>query len=300
MATPARIHQICEAFGYLSNDRSRKARNARARYWCPFQDRKCTKVSQHRDFPKEVPFGACSVWHKGAHDADMEPYIICPKRFLQNRTIFRTIARALRLEKPSLGIADELQIPEGRVDYVLFDLDTNDPLAMVEVMACSTTGTGEVLKSLHSILGGVTSTNSFTYGINFRQVLSRMIVQTMSKSGAAAAMDLPMVWVTQDVFARYITETTALKLEPEELPLDKVENDFYLLTFSMVGSVRQGLVLEVDQLLTCSYADLESVFRAAASSGSSELADRVRMKVESDDYETLDLSQDDSLLSENT
>jgi hypothetical protein len=84
------------------------------------------------------------------------------------------------------------------------------PIAL-EVMACSTTSTGKVLRSFHNALHGEATTES--YGINYRQVASRMMIQVLAKAYACEAWGIQMVWAIQDTLLGYLQATTQIQLE---------------------------------------------------------------------------------------
>lgn len=79
---------------------------------------------------------------------------------------------------------------------------------ILEVMACSTTRTGDVLRSLHDVLEGSQIQRTLKYGINYRQVISRMMVQILAKAFACEKWNKRMIWAVQDVFYRYMQATT--------------------------------------------------------------------------------------------
>jgi hypothetical protein len=93
---------------------------------------------------------------------------------------------------------------------------------VLEVMACSTTTTGDVLQSFHDILQGRTTKRKLKYGINFRQVINRMMVQVLAKAYACEKWHKRMVWAVQDVLYRYMQVTT--KVELESIPLETLES----------------------------------------------------------------------------
>jgi hypothetical protein len=219
--------KVSEVFGYLSEASSAKALRARREHECPFLGARCAKLSQHRDFDPDVPFGACSVWHRGTGAAEPRPYIICPVRFVQNRRVFLDASRLLSPAQGSeIIVVPELGLPMGRIDYILAQCDSATHRVMdfmvLEVMACSTTTTGDVLRSLHDILRERTTKRKLKYGINFRQVISRMMVQVLAKAYACEKWGKRMVWAVQDVLYRYMQATT--KVELESIPLETLES----------------------------------------------------------------------------
>jgi len=100
----------------------------------------------------------------------------------------------------------------GRIDYILslYDVAKQEVVDFIalEAMACSTTTTGDVLRSFHDLLQGQTTEEKLKYGINFRQVISRMTVQVLAKAYACEKWNKRMIWAIQDVLYRYMQATT--------------------------------------------------------------------------------------------
>lgn len=219
--------KVSEVFGYPSEASSPEALRVRREYECPFLGARCVKPSQHRDYDPNVPFGACSVWHRGTGVSEPHPYIICPIRFVQDRRIFLDASRLLNSQKGTeIIIVPEIALPMGRIDYILslYDVTRREVVDFIalEVMACSTTTTGDILRSFHDILQGRTTERRLRYGINFRQVVSRMMVQVLAKAYACEKWNKRMVWAIQDVLYRYMQITT--KVELTSIPLATLEN----------------------------------------------------------------------------
>ncbi|HEX8596905.1 MAG TPA: NotI family restriction endonuclease [Chloroflexia bacterium] len=209
---------VSEVFGFPPELATEEALEARTNYRCPFIGSRCLKQSQHRDHDSSIPFGACSVWHKGEADAELKPYVICPTRFTEQQRVFSDV---LKLFPDTPGTVIEM-VKEvslkgiGRIDQTLVQIDDDDgsPIEfnILEIMACSTTSTGYVIKSFNKALRGEPITERLNYGINYRQVLSRMAVQALSKIEACDQWGAHMVWAIQDTLYNYMHNTTMLDL----------------------------------------------------------------------------------------
>jgi hypothetical protein len=129
-------------------------------------------------------------------------------------------------DNSELLVIPELGLPIGRIDYIIAQCDSATrrvkDFIVLEVMACSTTTTGDVLRSLHDILRGRATKRRLKYGINFRQVISRMMVQVLAKAYACEKWNKRMVWAIQDVLYRYMQATT--KVELESIPPEALES----------------------------------------------------------------------------
>ena len=221
------LRKVSEVFGYSSEATSPEALRARREYQCPFLNAKCVKPSQHGDYDANIPFGACSVWHRGTGVTEPHPHVICPVRFVQNHQIFWDANRLFeRKEGTETIIIPEASLPMGRIDYILAQYDPSRQQVVdfniLEVMACSTTRTGDVLRSLHDVLEGSQIQRTLKYGINYRQVISRMMVQILAKAFACEKWNKRMIWAVQDVFYRYMQATTKISLKP--LALEAIDN----------------------------------------------------------------------------
>lgn len=155
------------------------------------------------------------------------PHIICPIRFIQDMRVFLDASRVLKMrENTEIIVLPEVSLSMGRIDYILALYDTTTKeivdFLVLEVMACSTTMTGDILQSFHDILQGRKTEQRLKYGINFRQVVSRMMVQVLAKAYACEKWNKRMVWAIQDVLYRYMQTTT--KIELRQMPLATSEN----------------------------------------------------------------------------
>ena len=219
--------KVSEIFGYTSEASSEEILRVRREYECPFLRARCVKPSQHRNYDSSIPFGACSVWHRGKGISAPQPYVICPIRFVQDGRIFLDASRFLELQDHNeIIVLPKVSLSMGRFDYILaqYNTTTNEvaDFVVLEVMACSTTMTGDVLQSLHDILQGRITERRLKYGINFRQVVSRMMVQVLAKAYACEKWNKRMVWAVQDVLYSYMKATT--KIDLQKIPATTSEN----------------------------------------------------------------------------
>lgn len=214
--------KVSEIFGYSSEAASDEMSRLRREYECPFLGARCVKPSQHRDYDPSIPFGACSVWHRSKGMSNPQPYVICPIRFVQDRRIFLDASRGLKMrENTEIIVLPEVSLSMGRIDYILALYDTAKEevadFVVLEVMACSTTRTGDILQSFHDILQGRKTERRLGYGINLRQVVSRMMVQVLAKAYACEKWNKQMIWAVQDVLYQYMQATT--KIDLHKVPL---------------------------------------------------------------------------------
>lgn len=182
--------------------------------------------------PRNMPFGVCSVWHRSRHSEQAIPHIICPVRFRVPQ-VFRDAATALG-RKGKIAILDEVQLKGiGRIDYLITSY-TERPYTVLdfcalEVMAVSTTGTGGVIQGFLDALSGRYNP-PYQFGINYRQVLSRMVVQLLAKGAVFSKWSKRTVWVVQDVFFDYMQAEYELDLPIMARPLEPMNFAIYTLT----------------------------------------------------------------------
>lgn len=260
---------VSEAFGFRADSNSKQAIEARANYSCPFLNARCQKPSQHRDYDASIPFGACSVWHRGEYDLLPIPYITCPIRFIQGGQIFHDSSRVLkRAEGAKVFILPEISLEMGRLDYLMVAWDSKQEkmadASILEVMASSTTTTGDILHSLHSLLGSKLEPRNLKYGINYRQIISRMIVQVIAKSFACESWGLPMVWAVQDSLFNYMAATTKLQLKTirlEDTVSARKGHSIFFLVYSMgEGALSPQFDLQLQAVYAANRDDILGVF----------------------------------------
>jgi len=281
--------KVSEVFGYLSEATSAEALRARHKHECPFLGTRCPKLSQHRDFDPNVPFGACSVWHRGTGVARPHPYIICPVRFVQNQCVFLDASRLFSpRESTKLVVIPEIGLPIGRIDYIIAQCDSTTQrvvdFIVLEVMACSTTTTGDVLQSFHDILQGRTTERKLKYGINFRQVISRMMVQVLAKAYACEKWNKHMVWALQDVLYRYMQATTKVELEsipPEALESGVSQKPVLFFVYGMDMNEEQEMFdLKLREVYGGSKEDFAKIFEPVKIPDTEELLELIQQKVQ--------------------
>lgn len=220
-----------EIFG-LAYDRLRAGiENVKKACFCPHLGARCTKSSTHRDIG-HLPFGVCSVWHRPDFAEHRIPHIICPKRLGTQEAVQRAVSlvgaggATVLLEGVRMGTL-------GTMDYVAVFYDAQQDcildFAGIEVMAVSTTNTGQIIRAMLDALAGGLG-ESYNYGINYRQVLSRMLVQLCAKGSAFSMWGKKTIWIIQDVLYDYMEHTYDLRLPTATRASDPIT----LLIYSLV------------------------------------------------------------------
>ena len=189
-----------EIFGFPVWNRLSEARDARRRYWCPFQGRACSKKSRLIDFP----FGVCSVKHGDGFRA------VCPHRFDEPGSIegvpkvLEDIASHYFGDFDNTVVFSEVRLPSvGSIDHVLVRHKPMKPevddFVSVEFQSDSTTSTGKLVQAMRDFSEGHdVSTMSFQFGMNTYDSIKRAITQLMNKGIVYEAWDAKCYWVIQE------------------------------------------------------------------------------------------------------
>ena len=186
-----------EVFGCQINEKTKPNivdKIKRYDYKYPFTNKKCNKQSRLISYP----MGVCSVYQNN------EPIIVCPQRFIQQKTIFEDVAKEFLG-----GIDNVLYFSEvglkgiGSFDYVLVKhkpLSSEiDDFVIIEVQSDSTTGTGKLVKNLEEIMDKQkTASKSYAFGMNTYNTIKLAFIQMLNKGLVAERWDKNIVWVMQD------------------------------------------------------------------------------------------------------
>jgi hypothetical protein len=193
----SRPRHPAEVFGHPVSDDSPQARHDRERHWCPFVDKPCDKKTRLLPYP----MGVCSVqW-------DDQVIALSPRRFLQDNTVFRDIARHYFGATENLLLFDEISVPHaahiGRFDYVLA---RHKPLSsqiedfvVIELQTGQTTDTGKLIDGLRDFMEGrAIAGATYGFGLNFADIWKRAFTQVLTKGTILERWGHKIYWVAQD------------------------------------------------------------------------------------------------------
>lgn len=159
-----RKHYPAEIFGYPVENKSKEAEQIRRNYLCPFNNNnRCSKQSRLLAYP----LGICSVWWP-----NNKPIAICPKRLLQDKTIFIKTANHVFGGINNVLLFSEVKLKGiGTFDFVLLKHKSIsseiDDFCVVEFQTDSTTGTGKLVKAMEDYVNHKDITkNSYAFGMN--------------------------------------------------------------------------------------------------------------------------------------
>jgi hypothetical protein len=188
-------HYPSEIFGYTLDDKSKDAINSRKKYMCPFVgNAKCSKLSRLLNYP----MGVCSTWWP-----NNSPLAICPKRFLQDKTIFIDVANHVFGSINNVLLFPEVKLKNiGTFDFVLVKhkpiSSEIDDFCVVEFQTCSTTGTGKLVKAIDDFMNGQDiKNNSYAFGMNTYNDIKLSFIQMLNKGQVFEVWNKKIVWALQ-------------------------------------------------------------------------------------------------------
>lgn len=228
-----------EIFGYSFVEHGPDARSALDTQTCPFLSDECKKP---RKSEPHVKVGVCSVGYQGRFLDGYRPIIICPHRFLEGGTVFKTIEELYIPggNRPIEWVSEVNIGTAGSVDYVatrLNDAGTGiEDFLCVELQAAGTTGTPwpAVLefKENRSF-----SRDAYKYGINWaNEFVKTMMQQVYKKSRVIQHWNRKIIFVIQDVAIEYLHSTVDTSGLREANATDAI----HFLTFGMRWNSNAG------------------------------------------------------------
>jgi hypothetical protein len=174
-----------------------------------------------------IPLGLCSIFLGG--EQGEEPWIVCPHRLfyagphstMLDQYIYRNWGLA---QNDRVGLWKEVKIQveergkkfDYTFDYVFRKLEEEHPTRfgetpfLVEIMTVSTSGGGVEECFVSALRGRPTETGT---GVNYRQVLGRMMSQFVAKAQVAHEWGGKAIWIVQDSFWKYVCRTTGFSMD---------------------------------------------------------------------------------------
>lgn len=248
-----------------------------AQYSCPFTSRRCDK----RAGGLSHPFGVCSAEYKPTFLNRAKPHILCPHR-LGTAQVLRQGIRVMGLPEDAVLLKNVKLGTLGALDYVAVAYNRQSRAITdflgIEVMAMSTTSTGGLVQNLRDVLAGEPKP-SYKYGMNYKQVVSRMLPQICGKGNAFARWGKRMVWIVQDILHAYMKHVYDVHL------VDGVElgQPIGLITFKMTqGPTDQALALVLDASYSGEARHFADILYTAQIPTKQEAEDAIRRRLENE------------------
>lgn len=148
--------------------------------------------------------GVCSVEYNG------EAIAICPRRFLQQRRVFESIADQYFGTRNDLILFSEVGLRTiGTFDYVMIKhrpLSSEiEDFVVIEFQTGQTTGTGKLVQALRDVVNGEDiSDRSYAFGMNTYDVWKRSFTQILNKGIVMEAWSRKIFWVVQEQVFQYL------------------------------------------------------------------------------------------------
>jgi hypothetical protein len=142
--------------------------------------------------------GVCSVRY-----AD-DIIALCPRRFLQENTVFKNIADHYFKTRNDLVVFSEISLSQtGTFDYVMvkhkpFSSDIED-FVVIEFQTGQTTGTGNLVQALKDFVKGEdVEGKSYRFGLNLADIWKRSFTQILNKGIVLENWGHKIYWVVQE------------------------------------------------------------------------------------------------------
>ena len=210
-----RKHYPAEIFGYPVENKSKVAEQIRKSHLCPFSNKDtCSKQSRLLTYP----MGICSTWWP-----NNSPVAICPKRLLQDKTIFINAANHVFGSADNVLLFSEVKLKRiGTFDFVLVKhkpiSDEIDDFCVVEFQTDSTTGTGKLVKAIEDYMNDKDITrNSYAFGMNTYNTIKLSFIQMLNKGQVFELWDKNIIWAIQ----RYVYKNMVDRFGLQGMKLNK-------------------------------------------------------------------------------
>jgi hypothetical protein len=250
-----RRHYPAEIFGYPVENKSKEAEQARKSHLCPFSnDDMCSKQSRLLPYP----MGICSVWWP-----NNSPIAICPKRLLQNKTIFINAANYVFGSTDNVLLFSEVKLKRiGTFDFVLVKhkpiSDEIEDFCVVEFQTDSTTGTGKLVKAIEDYMKGkdITS-NSYAFGMNTYNTIKLSFIQMLNKGQVFEVWNKKIIWAVQ----KYVYNNMADRFGLQSMKLDNNDANLFFIYDIDYHSNPDKYQLSIEDIKSSTLENLMKAFR---------------------------------------
>ena len=241
-----------EIFGYHWKNKSIEANTNRKKYLCPFHSSKCFKQSRLID----IPFGVCT-----AHYDDAE-LALCPRRFLENNTVFRDIAKHHFQSLNNILIFSEVGLQGiGNFDFVMIkhkpmSIEIED-FVVIEFQTGQTTSTGKLVDGFKDYInkGSFNQDYSYAFGINSYDIWKRTFTQILNKGIILEKWNKKIYWVVQEQIFEYFQKKYRLN------KMSYQDNHSTIFTLYDLKESQNSFLLYQTKIFSSTIDDLFNAFR---------------------------------------
>lgn len=241
--------KVCELFGKSTSNQDTDWAQLINEKLCPYDQKVCFKTKKN---DTDFSIGTCTVL------ASDKPAMICPKRLLENDTVFYNCINRFfntELNDMRIEVVSELKIPGGHVDFIVTQ---NDELGNiidfvgVEFQTLDTTGAvlpqrEKFLKSQNVTYDEIEANSKKKYGINWKMTAKTILVQMAHKIETFDYLDKKLVLVIQDILLDYMQrEFNFNHFNYPAIP----EDSFHIHSYRMVENEENELILTLDKTIS--------------------------------------------------
>lgn len=259
MNSTHRKHYPAEIFGFPVKNKSKEAKNIRRKHLCPFNNNnKCSKQSRLLTYP----MGICTTWWP-----KNSPIAICPKRLLQNKTIFINAANRVFGSIDNVLLFSEVRLKGiGTFDFVLVKhkpiSNEIEDFCVVELQADSTTGTGKLVKAIEDYKKGEDITKkSYAFGMNTYNTIKLGFVQMLNKGQVFEVWNKKIIWAVQGYVYKNMVDRFGLR----DMKLDKGNANLFFIYDIDYSSNPNNYQLILEEIKSSTIENLMKAFRGADS-----------------------------------
>jgi len=250
-------HYPAEIFGYPVENKTKEAKGIIRNHLCPFSNMvRCSKQSRLLKYP----MGICSVWWP-----NNSPIAICPKRLLQDKTIFIKVADYVFGTTDNVLLFSKVKLKRiGSFDFVLVKhkpiSDEIDDFCVVEFQTDSTTGTGKLVKAMKDYMKEKDITKNFyAFGMNTYNTIKLSFIQMLNKGQVFEVWNKKIIWVVQE----YVYKNMVNRFGLEDMKLKKDDANLFLIYDIDQSSNPNQYQLIIKDIKSSTIENLMKAFRRA-------------------------------------
>ncbi|ATZ60928.2 MAG: NotI family restriction endonuclease [Methanosarcinales archaeon Met12] len=223
-----------EIFGYPVQNKSKEAKQVRKRHLCPFSNKdRCSKQSRLLTYP----MGICSTWWP-----NNSPIAICPKRLLQDKTIFINAANHVFGDTDNVLLFSEVKLKRiGTFDFVLVK---HKPIS------------DEIEDFMQD--KDITK-NSYAFGMNTYNTIKLSFIQMLNKGQVFEVWNKKIIWAVQ----KYVYKNMVGRFGLQGMKLNKSDANLFFIYDIDYHPNPDKYQLTVEDIKSSTIEDLMKAFRGA-------------------------------------
>ncbi len=227
-------HYPAEIFGFPVESKSKEAKQVRKRNLCPFSNKdRCSKQSRLLTYPT----GICSTWWP-----NNSPIAICPKRLLQDKTIFINAANHVFGDTDNVLLFSEVKLKRiGTFDFVLVK---HKPIS------------DEIEDFMQD--KDITK-NSYAFGMNTYNTIKLSFIQMLNKGQVFEVWNKKIIWAVQ----KYVYKNMVGRFGLQGMKLNKSDANLFFIYDIDYHPNPDKYQLTVEDIKSSTIEDLMKAFRGA-------------------------------------